>query len=573
MEYRDRFNEWLEKADEATKAELESIKGNESEIEDRFYKSLEFGTAGLRGIMGAGTNRMNKYVLMQATRALAEVVLEAGGKDKGVAIAHDCRINSRVYAEICAAIFYSKGIKTYIFEDLRPTPELSYAIRKLGTISGVNVTASHNPQEYNGYKVYWKEGSQILDDIADKILAKIDETELFDPAGIPSYDEGVDSGLIIILGEDMDRMYLEEVKGLALNDVGIDKSVSAVYTPLNGTGAVLVPRILKERGFEHIYLVKEQMEPDGHFPTTPYPNPEDFSTFEIALKYARKHDSELAVATDPDADRIAIMVREGNDNYIPMNGNQTGALLLQYMLEQRDIKGMSSDKDAMVTTIVTGDLGKEIARKFGLKVYETLTGFKHVCGKANEFDITGEAKYVFGYEESIGYCPETFVRDKDAVSTAMLLFEMAAYYKARGKTLLDVLYEIYEEFGHYRESQFSIAYKGVDGAELKEKVIKGWRDDYPVSVGGEKLVEVTDYLTSELIILETGETGAVDIPVSDVLKFKFDKGTWYAVRPSGTEPKLKVYIYTVKVTEAKALKTLEMFESELRDKIIQFELA
>jgi len=573
MEYRDRFNEWLEKADEATKAELESIKGNESEIEDRFYKSLEFGTAGLRGIMGAGTNRMNKYVLMQATRALAEVVLEAGGKDKGVAIAHDCRINSRVYAETCAAIFYSKGIKTYIFEDLRPTPELSYAIRKLGTISGVNVTASHNPQEYNGYKVYWKEGSQILDDIADKILAKIDETELFDPAGIPSYDEGVDSGLIIILGEDMDRMYLEEVKGLALNDVGIDKSVSAVYTPLNGTGAVLVPRILKERGFEHIYLVKEQMEPDGHFPTTPYPNPEDFSTFEIALKYARKHDSELAVATDPDADRIAIMVREGNDNYIPMNGNQTGALLLQYMLEQRDIKGMSSDKDAMVTTIVTGDLGKEIARKFGLKVYETLTGFKHVCGKANEFDITGEAKYVFGYEESIGYCPETFVRDKDAVSTAMLLFEMAAYYKARGKTLLDVLYEIYEEFGHYRESQFSIAYKGVDGAELKEKVIKGWRDDYPVSVGGEKLVEVTDYLTSELIILETGETGAVDIPVSDVLKFKFDKGTWYAVRPSGTEPKLKVYIYTVKVTEAKALKTLEMFESELRDKIIQFELA
>jgi len=573
MEYRDRFNEWLEKADEATKAELESIKGNESEIEDRFYKSLEFGTAGLRGIMGAGTNRMNKYVLMQATRALAEVVLEAGGKDKGVAIAHDCRINSRVYAETCAAIFYSKGIKTYIFEDLRPTPELSYAIRKLGTISGVNVTASHNPQEYNGYKVYWKEGSQILDDIADKILAKIDETELFDPAGIPSYDEGVDSGLIIILGEDMDRMYLEEVKGLALNDVGIDKSVSAVYTPLNGTGAVLVPRILKERGFEHIYLVKEQMEPDGHFPTTPYPNPEDFSTFEIALKYARKHDSELAVATDPDADRIAIMVREGNDNYIPMNGNQTGALLLQYMLEQRDIKGMSSDKDAMVTTIVTGDLGKEIARKFGLKVYETLTGFKHVCGKANEFDITGEAKYVFGYEESIGYCPETFVRDKDAVSTAMLLFEMAAYYKARGKTLLDVLYEIYEEFGHYRESQFSIAYKGVDGAELKEKVIKGWRDDYPVSVGGEKLVEVTDYLTSELIILETGETGAVDIPVSDVLKFKFDKGTWYAVRPSGTEPKLKVYIYTVKVTEAKALKMLEMFESELRDKIIQFELA
>ncbi len=571
MNYMEKYNEWLEKADEETVAELEVIKGNEIEIEDRFYKTLEFGTAGLRGIMGAGTNRMNKYVLMQATRALAEVVLEAGGKDKGITIAHDCRINSRKYAEICAAIFAAKGIKTYLFEDLRPTPELSYAIRKLGTISGVNVTASHNPQEYNGYKVYWEEGSQILDDIADKILTKIEKTELFDPAGIPSYSEGVEKGLITILGEDMDRMYLEEVKGLALNDEGIDKSVSAVYTPLNGTGAVLVPRILKERGFENIYLVKEQMEPDGRFPTTPYPNPEDISTFEIALKYAREHDSELAVATDPDADRIAIMVREGDDNYIPMNGNQTGALLLQYILEQRSVKGMSSDKDAMVTTIVTGDLGKEIARKYGLKVYETLTGFKHVCGKANEFDKTGEAKYIFGYEESIGYCPETFVRDKDAVSTAMLIFEMAAYYKAKGKSLLHILNEIYNEFGHYRESQFSISYKGVDGAELKEKVIEGWRADYPLSVGNEKLLEVTDYLTSEHIVLETGETSDVHIPVSDVLKFKFDKRTWYAVRPSGTEPKLKVYIYTVRETEAEALKVLKIFENELREKVKQYE--
>ncbi|MDX1358075.1 MAG: phospho-sugar mutase [Clostridia bacterium] len=571
MGYMDKYREWLEKADEATVAELETIRGNETEIEDRFYKSLEFGTAGLRGIMGAGTNRMNKYVLMQATRALADVVLEAGGKDRGVAIAHDCRINSRVYAETCAAIFYSKGIKAYIFEDLRPTPELSYAIRKLGTISGVNVTASHNPQEYNGYKVYWEEGSQILDDIADRILEKISTTELFDPEGIPSFEEGVNKGLITILGEEMDRMYLDDVKGLALNDEGIDKSVSAVYTPLNGTGAVLVPRILSERGFKNIYLVKEQLEPDGHFPTTPYPNPEDFSTFEIALKYAKEHDSELCVATDPDADRIAIMVREGNDNYIPMNGNQTGALLLQYILEQRHIKGMASDKDAMVTTIVTGDLGKEIARKYGLKVYETLTGFKHVCGKANEFYKTGEANYVFGYEESIGYCPETFVRDKDAVSTAMLLFEMAAYYKSRGKTLLDVLNEIYEEYGHYRESQFSIVYKGVDGAELKEKVIDAWRDGYPKSIAGEKLTAVTDYLISEHTDLVTGAKSSVDIPKSDVMKFKFDGGTWYAIRPSGTEPKLKFYIYTVKDSEEKAFGSLDGFEKELRSQIGIFE--
>ncbi len=392
MNYMKKYNEWLEKADEDTIKELMAIEGNQDEIEDRFYKTLAFGTAGLRGIMGAGTNRMNKYVLMQATRALAEVVLEAGGENKGVAIAHDCRINSRVYAETCAAIFYSKGIKTYIFEDLRPTPELSYAIRKLGTISGVNVTASHNPQAYNGYKVYWEEGSQILDDIADKILNKIKDIELFDPEGIPSFSEGIQNGVITILGEEMDRMYLDEVKNLTLNDEGIDKSVSAVYTPLNGTGATLVPRVLRERGFKNIVCVDEQMEPDGHFPTTPYPNPEDTSTFKIAIEYAKKHDSELAVATDPDADRIAIMVRDGIDSYVPMNGNQTGALLLQYILSQRDAKGMYTKKDAMVTTIVTGDLGKAIARKYGLKVYETLTGFKHVCGKANEFDKTGEAK-------------------------------------------------------------------------------------------------------------------------------------------------------------------------------------
>lgn len=571
MNYMEKYNEWLAKADEDTVKELLAIKDNENEIEDRFYKNLEFGTAGLRGIMGAGTNRMNKYVLMQATRALAEVVLEAGGADKGVAIAHDCRINSRVYAKTCAAIFYSKGIRAYIFEDLRPTPELSYAIRKLGTISGVNVTASHNPQEYNGYKVYWEEGSQILDDIADKILNKISSIELFDPEGIPSFDEGIEKGFITILGEEMDSMYLEEVKGLALNEEGIDKSVSAVYTPLNGTGATLVPRILKERGFENIICVDEQMEPDGHFPTTPYPNPEDTSTFEIALRYAREHDSELAVATDPDADRIAIMVRSGDDEYTAMNGNQTGALLLQYILSQRDAKGMYSAKDAMVTTIVTGDLGKAIAKKYGLKVYETLTGFKHVCGKANEFDITGESRYVFGYEESIGYCPETFVRDKDAVSTAMILFEMAAYYKSRGKTLLQVLNEIYEEFGHYRESQFSIVYKGVDGAELKEKVIKGWRAGYPANIADEDLVEFTDYLTSEHTVIETGESYEVEIPKSDVMKFKFDGGTWYAVRPSGTEPKLKFYIYTVKKTEDEALKNLADFEKELRQKLTLIE--
>jgi len=573
MSYKEIYREWLEKADADTVEELKAIEGNDEEIEDRFYKTLEFGTAGLRGIMGAGTNRMNKYVLMQATKALADVIIEADGKEKGVAIAHDCRINSRVYAKTCAAIFSSKGIKTYIFEDLRPTPELSYAIRKLGTISGVNVTASHNPQAYNGYKVYWEEGSQILDDVAEKILSKISEIPMFDSSGVPDFDEEYKKGLITIIGEEMDSMFLDEIKGLALNEEGIDKSVSAVYTPLNGTGAILVPRILKERGFNHIVTVDEQMEPDGRFPTTPYPNPEDFSTFRLALEYAERHDSEIAVATDPDADRIAIAIRDDSGKFISMNGNQTGALLLQYILEQRNLKGMDSDKDAMITTIVTGDLGKVISRKYGLKVYETLTGFKHVCGKANEFEKTGEAIYVFGYEESIGYCPETFTRDKDAVSTAMLLFEMAAYYKARGKKLYDLLMSIYEEHGHYRESQFSIAYKGADGAELKEKVMEQWRLGYPKELAGENLLKVTDYLTSVSTDLATGEEKEVEIPKSDVLKYTFDGGTWYAVRPSGTEPKLKVYIYTVRGSEEEALKVLGDIESTLRDKIGEFEKA
>ncbi|MFO7611805.1 MAG: phospho-sugar mutase [Clostridia bacterium] len=571
MGYMDLYNEWLNKADPATVAELEAIRGNENEIKDRFYTCLEFGTAGLRGIMGAGTNRMNKYVLMQATRALADVVVESDGAGKGVVIAHDCRINSKEYARTCAAIFAHKGIKTYLFEDLRPTPELSYAIRKLGAISGVNVTASHNPKEYNGYKVYWEEGSQILDDISERILSRINNTGMFAEGDQPSFGKGVEEGLITMLGGDMDRMYLDEVKKLTLNDLGIDKSVSGVYTPLNGTGAVLIPRLLGERGFTNIVCVSEQMEPDGNFPTTPYPNPEDFSTFRIALEYAARHGSDLAAATDPDGDRIAIVVRDERGAFVPLNGNQTGALLLEYILSQRMEKGLYSKKDAMVTTIVTGDLGKAIAARYGLTVFKTLTGFKHVCGKANEFERTGEYRYVFGYEESIGYCPETFVRDKDAVSTAMFIFEMAAYYKARGRTLMQVLDEIFEEYGHYRESQFSITYKGAEGVRLKEKVMREWRRGFPSAVGGEKLVGMTDYNESIHIDIETGRSSKVDIPASDVLKYRFDGGTWYAVRPSGTEPKLKVYIYTVKKTGEEALSTLDRFEEGIRKSIKEFE--
>ncbi len=571
MKYMDLYREWLEKADPETVSELEGIRGNEEEIEDRFYKFLEFGTAGLRGVMGAGTNRMNKYVLIQATRALADVIIEEDGKKSGVVIAHDCRINSRKYAKMCAALFASAGIKTYLFEALRPTPELSFAIRELGAISGINITASHNPQEYNGYKVYWKKGSQILSDTAERIQKKIAELDMFPEEGFVEYDDMIESGLIHILGKKMDDRFIEAIKGLSLGNGNLSKDIKAVFTPLNGTGGVLIPDMLRDMGYENLITVDEQMKPDGRFPTTPYPNPEDFSTFKIAIEYAEKHGAELAVATDPDADRIAIAIRDNSGRFVHMNGNQTGALLLEYYLGRRKELGLYDPKDAVVTTIVTGDLGKAISRKYGLTVFETLTGFKHVCQKANEFEITGEHNFVFGYEESIGYCPETFTRDKDAVSTAMLIFEMAAYYKAQGRTLYEELYEIYEEYGHYREKQFSIVYKGMDGAELKQKVMNLWRAGYPESVAGEKLEYFTDYLTSEGTDCVTGQKEPVDIPESDVLKFRFDGGTWYAVRPSGTEPKLKVYIYTVRDNENDALSTLDEFESELRSVIKRFE--
>lgn len=571
MGYMDLYNEWIEKADQETVKELENIRGDEKEIEDRFHKFLEFGTAGLRGIMGAGTNRMNKYVLTKATKALADVIIEEDGKEAGVVIAYDCRINSREYAKMCAAIFASMGIKTYLFEDLRPTPELSFAIRELNAISGINITASHNPQEYNGCKVYWKQGSQILSDIANRIQKKIAKMEMFVEEGLPKYDDMIKSGLIHILGKEMDAKFIDAIKGLSLDRGNLDKDIKAVFTPLNGTGGVHIPDMLRDMGYKNIITVDEQMHPDGRFPTTPYPNPEDFSTFKLAIEYANRHGAELAVATDPDADRIAIAVRGKDEEFIHLNGNQTGALLLEYYLGRRKQLKLDDPKDAMVTTIVTGDLGKVISRKYGLTVFETLTGFKHVCEKANEFEISGEHNFIFGFEESIGYCPETFTRDKDAVSTAMLILEMAAYYKAQGRTLYEELYEIYEEYGHYREKQFSIEYKGVDGAQVKQKVMDLWRKKYPQNVANEKLIYFTDYLMSEGLDCSTGEKTPVDIPKSDVLKFKFDKGSWYAVRPSGTEPKLKVYIYTVKDNEDEALLTLDKIENALRKTIKQFE--
>jgi len=553
MSYIDKYIEWLKKADDDTLKELKAIEGNEKEIEDRFYKPLDFGTAGLRGIMGAGTNRMNKYIICQATQALAQIVKEKGMQDKGAVIAYDCRIRSDEFAGYCASVLAANGIKVYIWDSLRPTPELSYAIRKLKAITGINVTASHNPKIYNGYKVYWSEGSQILDDIAGPISDRISRIDPFKDVLFMDFKEGVRKGMINILGEVMDEAFMKEVLDLSLTD-DIDKSLKIVYTPLNGTGLIPITKILKRRGFTDVTVVKEQEMPDGTFPTTPYPNPENIKVFDIPKRYAMQADADIVIATDPDADRIAIMAKNDKGRYVPFTGNQTGALLADFMLSRRKEKGLDTDRDAVIQTIVSGSLVPKIAEYYGCTVFETLTGFKYICDYANIWEKTKEYNYVFGYEESIGYCLETFTRDKDGVSAAMMICEMAAYYKKRNLTLWQVLEMLYARMGYLSEKQISVEYPGIEGELIKQTVMTRWRKDPLVDINGFRSIKTKDYI------------GGLDgLPPQNALKYLFEDGTWYAIRPSGTEPKLKVYINTMCKTRKKAEKLLKEFTDALND--------
>lgn len=537
MKYREIYKSWIESDyfDEATKKELIDIESNEEEIEDRFYKDLEFGTAGLRGKIGAGTNRMNRYIIARASQGLADYINEVENKsaDKSVAIAYDCRHFSEEFARTAASVLAANNIKAYIFDSLRPTPELSFAVRVLGCTAGIVVTASHNPKEYNGFKVYWKDGAQILSDIADGILNKINLINDF--KAIPSMEiqSGTEEGLIVFLERDIDDLYLQKVKSLSLSE-DIDKDINVVYTPLNGTGIVFVPRVLNERGFTNIHIVKEQKDPDPDFTTVGYPNPEDVNAFKLSIDLGKKVNADLLMATDPDCDRIAIMVKDKDNEYVAFNGNQSGAILVKYVLEGMKNKNILPSNGVIVKSIVTGDLGKAIAKSYGVHTDEALTGFKNICGKINEYEVEGSYQYILGYEESIGYNVGTFVRDKDGVTASMLLCEAAAYYKKRGKTLIDVLNEIYEEFGYYREKQISLVLEGISGQQRIKRMMEEYRREYPHSIENLKLIETIDYTNPE-------ET---NMPYSDVLKFKFDDDSWYAVRPSGTEPKIKIYIYT-----------------------------
>lgn len=542
------YEKWISspKLDAKSKKELEDIKNDEKEIQDRFYQDLSFGTAGLRGKLGAGTNRMNSYVIARATHALAKVI-EAHGEEyvkKGIAIAYDCRICSDEFAKLSALIMATHGIKAYLFDSLRPTPELSFAVRYYGCASGINITASHNPKEYNGYKVYWCEGSQIKDDIADKVLDEINKMDVFDLPEVISEEEAIKKGLLIYINEEVDKAYYEKVMSLSQRDDDeVDKSIKIVYTPLNGAGNIAVRTILDKKGYKNVFVVKEQENPDGTFPTIKYPNPEDTKAFEYSEKLAREVGAEILIATDPDSDRLAVEVVH-NGEIIALNGNQIGVLLINYIINALNDKNKMPENPAIVKSIVTGDMGTAIAQKFGVEMKSVLTGFKNISALPNEWDVTKEKTYIFGYEESIGYNAGVFVRDKDAVSSAMLLAEMAGYYKKQGKTLIDVLNDLFEQYGYYSENTVSISLEGIEGQQRIARMMDEIRKIYPTKIGAADIVEITDYEIQEKTDVKTGKKEKIDIEKTNAIRFLYSDGCWYTLRPSGTEPKIKLYIYT-----------------------------
>lgn len=560
MNYKKKYSQWLENDffDEETRKDLLSIKDDEAEIEDRFYKDLEFGTAGLRGKLGAGSNRMNKYTVSLATQGLAETIKSYGKEamNRGVVISRDVRHMSKEFSEITASVLAANGIKVYIHKDITPTPVLSYSIRKLGTISGVMITASHNPKQYNGYKAYWEEGSQILEGIANQILDNMNKIGDYSNVTTMDFEEGLKKGMIEWVDPSVIESYIEDVLSLAIEDDLVDKDVCVVYSPLNGTGNKLVRRILDERGFTNVHVVKEQELPDPDFTTVGYPNPEDPQAFKYSIELGKKLGADLLIATDPDADRTALEVRDKNGEYVFLNGNKIGALLAHYILSRLDANNKLPENGAIVKSIVTGDLSKVVAKDHGVETLDVLTGFKNIFAPANEWDKTKEKTFIYGFEESIGYNYGTFVRDKDAVSSSMMVTEMAGFYKKQGKSLLDVLDDLYDQYGYYGDKLISIVLEGADGQALIARIMEDYRTNPIQEIGSIKLDKIIDY--------QNDETG---LPKSNVLKYFYDDGSWFVVRPSGTEPKIKLYIYSVAKTKEEGDKKIEEIFDVAHEKI------
>ena len=531
--------------DDTTKSELKSLEGNEDEIFDRFYRELEFGTGGLRGVIGAGTNRMNFYTVGKATQGLANFINKQGAAAKGVAIAFDSRRMSPEFADTAACVLAANGIKAYIFDSLRPTPELSFALRTLGCTAGIVVTASHNPPEYNGYKVYWEDGAQITAPKDAQIIGEVNAIKDYAEIKKMTTEEAKAAGLYEVIGKEIDDKYMEALKKLVLHPEAIKQMASSlkiVYTPLHGTGNVPVRRVLKELGFEQVTVVPEQELPDGNFPTVSYPNPEDKKAFALALDLAKKVDADLVLATDPDADRLGVYAKDTKTGeYKVFTGNMSGMLICEYEMSQKKALGILPDNGALVTTIVSSNMAQAVAKEYGMKFIECLTGFKYIGEQIKFFEQTGSNEYVFGFEESYGCLVGTHARDKDAVVAVMALCEAAAYYKTQGITLWDQMLNIYNKYGYYKEDLFTMTFKGADGAKKMQDMMDAYRKNTPKQVGAYKVLRLRDYKNDVITDLATGETVPTGLPKSNVLYFELENDAWFCVRPSGTEPKIKFY--------------------------------
>ncbi len=544
MDYKERYQEWLTSsciADDI-KEELKTIAGDEKEIMERFHKNLEFGTGGMRGIMGAGTNRMNKHIISKATQGLANFIEKNAQGQKSCVIAHDSRNNSRYFTEIAARVLAASGIKTYIFDELRPTPELSFAVRELGASAGIVITASHNPPEYNGYKTYWNYGCQMLPEMAEDLIDEIEKIEFKDITTM-AMDQALESGMIVELDKSMDDSFMEAVMKNRLSE-DIDKDIKIVYTPLHGAGNKLVRRALEERGFTAVSLVEEQTIPDPTFPTVNYPNPEDEKAFELAYKKADQVDADIIIANDPDCDRVGMAVKGKAGDYILLSGNQVGALLMDYILNKMKENGTLPDNALVVKTIVTSELGRAVGEYYGAECMDTLTGFKFIGEKIEEYEISGEKKYIFGFEESIGYLIGTLARDKDAVTASMMACEMAAYYKKKGSNILDELERLYKTHGYYKEGLKSITLEGMEGSQKILEIMDWFRNTEIDSIGSLKLASTSDYKTG-IKRFADGSQEKIQLPKSNVLKYVLEDGSWFVLRPSGTEPKIKIYYSAV----------------------------
>ncbi|MTI71683.1 MAG: phospho-sugar mutase [Firmicutes bacterium] len=566
MDFMDKYNMWLNNDyfDKETKDELKEIKDNKKEIEDRFYTDLKFGTGGLRGKIGAGTNRINKYTVSKATQGLANFIKDYGAdyKKRGVVIAYDSRFKSEEFALTAAKVLAGNDITAYVFDDLRATPELSFAVRHLNCAAGIVITASHNPPEYNGYKVYWEDGAQMVPRFANKVIEKVDEIKDFSKINVMKKDEAKEKGLLNIIGNNIDDEYIKRVKDLSINDV--NKDINIIYTPLHGTGNVPVRRVLDELGYKNVTVVKEQEKPDPNFSTVEYPNPEDPKAFRLAKELAVENDADILLGTDPDCDRVGVVVKDNRGKYIVLNGNQTGALLLDYILsEKEDIP----ENGVLIKTIVTSDLGRVIADYHNIETIDTLTGFKFIGEKMKEFENSNDKKFIFGYEESFGYLTGTFVRDKDAVIASMLICEMADFYKDKGMSLYEALQSLYEKYGYYVEELEAIKLEGIEGKEKIRKVIETFRKEPIKKINDLNIKTINDYkegISKDIINEKVSE---INLPKSNVLKYVFEDNSWYALRPSGTEPKLKIYLSGNGKSRDEALKRVNEVKSEVLKRI------